>query len=171
MPARHAAAIAELAGGIHADSRLRRAPRARDGGIPIAAAGFVRCIGRQIVGAMTLRAAFLGLALVAASAAGAVAENLESIWHGTYWGETSDALIRRFGARALALPQPIDFGDSYVDVVLRDVVVGGYKLTVFFQMDKATHELKRVQVERNRHGVNPPAFHAVAEALDDEFGT
>jgi hypothetical protein len=120
---------------------------------------------------MTLRAAFLGLALVAASAAGAVAENLESIWHGTYWGETSDALIRRFGGRALALPQPIDFGDSYVDVVLRDVVVGGYKLTVFFQMDKATHGLKRIQVERNRHGVNPPAFQAVAEALDDEFGT
>jgi len=117
-----------------------------------------------------LKAAIAGVLLAAGLASTATAENLEGVWHGTYWGETSGALVRHFGARALALPQPIDFGDSYVDVVLRDVVVGGFKLTVFFQMDKATHGLKRIQVERNRHGVNPPAFRGVSEALDGEFG-
>jgi hypothetical protein len=115
-------------------------------------------------------AAIAGLLLAASLSIAAAADNLEDVWHGTYWDETSSALMLHFGVRAMALPQPIDFGDSYVNVVLRDVSVGGYKLTVFFQMDKATHGLKRIQVERNRHGVNPPAFRAVAEALDDEFG-
>jgi hypothetical protein len=37
-------------------------------------------------------------------------------------------------------------------------------------MDKLTHGLKRIQLERPRHGVNPPAFRAIAAALHDEFG-
>ena len=43
-------------------------------------------------------------------------------------------------------------------------------MVVFFQMDKMTHGLKRIQLERPRHGVNPPAFRAIAAALHDEFG-
>jgi uncharacterized protein YaiI (UPF0178 family) len=37
-------------------------------------------------------------------------------------------------------------------------------------MDKVTHGLKRIQLERPRHGVNPPAFRAIAAALHAEFG-
>ncbi len=43
-------------------------------------------------------------------------------------------------------------------------------MVVFFQMDKATHGLKRIQLERPRHGVNPPAFRAIATALRAEYG-
>jgi hypothetical protein len=54
--------------------------------------------------------------------------------------------------------------------VLRDVAVGGVPLIAFFQMDKATGGLKRVQLERQRHGVTPPAFRAVLAALETDYG-
>jgi len=74
------------------------------------------------------------------------------------------------GTRATVLARPIDFGDSYANVVLRDVVLGGVKMTAFFQMDKATGGLKRVQFVRQPHGVNPPAYRAVVGALDAAYG-
>ena len=43
-------------------------------------------------------------------------------------------------------------------------------MVVFFQMDDATHGLKRIQLERPRHGVNPPAFRAILTALRNDFG-
>jgi hypothetical protein len=69
------------------------------------------------------------------------------------------------------LPRALDFGNSYVDVVLPSQVVGGVPMVVFFQMDKATHGLKRIQLERPRHGVNPLAFRAILAALRSDFGT
>jgi len=98
------------------------------------------------------------------------ADTIGEAWRGTYWGEPASALLRQFGARARQLPHPIDFGDSYVDVVLPHLDIGGFPLVVFFQMDKATHGLKRIQLERNRHGVNPPAFRAVLAQLHAEYG-
>lgn len=98
------------------------------------------------------------------------AESIGAVWEGTYWGEPSRALLAHFGARATVLPRAIDFGDSYVRLVLRNLPVGGFPLTVFFQMDKATGGLKRIQLERQRHGVNPPAFRGVLAALEGEFG-
>ena len=92
-------------------------------------------------------------------------------WQGTYWGEPSRALLAHFGARATVLPRPLDFGDSYTDVVLRNVPVGGFPLIAYFQMDKATGGLKRIQLERPRHGVTPPAFRAVLAALEAALGT
>jgi len=71
--------------------------------------------------------------------------------------------------RATPLQQPIDFGDSYAQVVLRSVVVGGVPLVGFFQMDKTTGGLRRIQLERQRHGVNPPAFRAVLGALEATY--
>lgn len=91
-------------------------------------------------------------------------------WQGIYWGEPSAALIAHFGARATLLRRPIDFGDSYADVVLREVSVGGVALVAFFQMDKAAGGLRRIQLERQRHGVNPPAFRAVVDALVTTYG-
>ncbi len=89
---------------------------------------------------------------------------------GNLWGESSAALLAHFGARAALLPRPIDFGDAYTQIVLRDVVAGGLPLIAFFQMDKVTHGLKRIQIERQRHGVNPPAFRAVLGALTAAYG-
>ncbi len=72
--------------------------------------------------------------------------------------------------RATPLKLAIDFGDSYVEIVLRGVVVGGVPLVAFFQMDKTTHGLRRIQLERQRHGVNPAAFRAVLAALEAAYG-
>lgn len=97
-------------------------------------------------------------------------EGIGWLWNDTSWGESSRALLAHFDGRATVLPQPIDFGDSYAQLVLRNVNVGGFPLNVFFQMDKATGGLKRIQLERQRHGVNPPAFRGVFDALQAEFG-
>ena len=68
------------------------------------------------------------------------------------------------------LLRPIDFGDSYASIVLRRVVVGGIPLIAFLQLDKATGGLKRIQLERQRHGVTPPAARAVLAAIEAAYG-
>ncbi len=80
----------------------------------------------------------------------------EGLLEGIQWGESQSALLAHLGARATVLPSPIDFGDSY--------------LIAFFQIDKATRGLKRIQLERQRHGVNPPAFRGMIGGLEAEFG-
>jgi hypothetical protein len=100
--------------------------------------------------------------------AGAV--GIPGVPDGVRWGESSLALLDTLGKRASVLARPIDFGDSYADVVLRNVTLGGVPMTAFFQMDKTTGGLKRVQFERTRHGVNPPAYRAVITALDAAYG-
>ena len=88
----------------------------------------------------------------------------------THWGESSEQLLRRFGAAALRLEVPLDFGDSYARIALPGAAVGGVPMVVFFQMDKKAHGLVRIQLERPPHGVNPPAFRAIAAALSAEWG-
>jgi hypothetical protein len=98
------------------------------------------------------------------------ADGMEDVLRETHWDESSAELSLQFGTRATRLARALDFGDSYADVVLRDQTLGGVPMVVFFQMDKVTHGLKRVQFERPRHGVNPPAFRAIAAALHAEYG-
>jgi hypothetical protein len=117
-----------------------------------------------------MRAGAAGLALCALLTAPARASGLTDIWTGTAWGESPQALQLHFGARGFALPAPIDFGDSYAPLVLRDVSVGGLPMIAYFQIDKTTHGLKRIQLERPRHGVNAAAFRVVFTALDDDYG-
>jgi hypothetical protein len=87
----------------------------------------------------------------------------------TYWGESSEDLARQFGAVAIWLTRDFDFGDSYANLVL-DGTVGGVPVIVFFQMDKVTRGLRRIQLEPPRHGVNPPAFRAIIAALHGAYG-
>lgn len=100
----------------------------------------------------------------------ATAASLGDSWRGTVWGESSSALLTQFQAHAAVLPSPLDFGDSYTQIVRRDIVVGGVPLIAFYQMDKRTGGLKRIQLERPRHGVNPPAFRAILGALEVRYG-
>ena len=104
------------------------------------------------------------------SAAPAADAGIAEAWQGAYWGESSAALLAHLGGGATVLSPPIDFGDSYADVVLRNVPVGGFPLIAYFQMDKATHGLKRIQLERPRHSVNPAAFRGVLAALEGAYG-
>ena len=99
------------------------------------------------------------------------ATGIAEIWRQTHWGESSDALLRQFAVEAKRLPRALDFGDSYVDVVVPGQMIGGVSMVVFFQMDKITHGLRRIQLERPRHGVNPPAFRGILAALQTDFGS
>jgi hypothetical protein len=112
----------------------------------------------------------VGIAVLALAGTVHAGAGVGEIWHQTYWGESSDGLLQQFGGAATRLPKALDFGDSYADVVLPRQVVGGVPMVVFFQMDKTTHGLKRIQLERPRHGVNPPAFRALLAALQTDFG-
>src|SRR4051812_37354206 len=103
-------------------------------------------------------------------AAPARSEDLAELWQGALWGEPSAALFAQFAASATALPRPLDFGDSYAEIVLRNVPVGGVRLIAYFQMDKATRGLKRIQLERPRHGVNRTAFRGVLGAIESAYG-
>ena len=115
----------------------------------------------------------VALAVAAVALAGPLlaAAGIEELWQQTHWGESSDELLRQFGPRATRLTRPLDFGDSYVDVALPGQMVGGVPMVVFFQMDKVSHGLKRIQIERPRHGVNPPAFNGILAALQTDFGS
>src|SRR4029077_1780899 len=114
---------------------------------------------------------FLCLGAVALAGAPPAATGIEGLWRQTYWGESSVELLRQFGTDARQLPRALDFGDSYATVVLPSQMVGGVPMVVFFQMDKTTHGLRRIQFERPRHGVNPPAFRGILAALSADFGT
>jgi|GEM_PF-1523797 hypothetical protein len=116
----------------------------------------------------TMRAGLVP-ALLLLAAPMAPAGNAPS-WRGIYWGEKTAALLRHFGNRAVKLPRPIDFGDSYAEVALPDAVIGGYPVVTFFQMDKRSHGLKRIQSEWPRHTVSPPAFRALLRALTAAYG-
>lgn len=109
-------------------------------------------------------------AIVAVATPAFAADGIEEVLRKTHWGESSGELFRQFGTHAIRLPRAFDFGDSYADVVLRGQTLGAVPMVVFFQMDKVTHGLKRIQLERPRHGVNPPAFRAIAAALHAEYG-
>jgi hypothetical protein len=98
------------------------------------------------------------------------ADGIEDLLRETHWGESSSELLHQFGDEATRLPRALDFGDSYADIVLTRQTLGGVPMVVFFQMDKATHGLKRIQLERPRHAVNPPSFRAIAAALHADFG-
>jgi hypothetical protein len=98
------------------------------------------------------------------------ADGLEELLRETHWGEASNRVFQQFGINATRLRRPLDFGDSYADVIFTDQTLGGVPMVVFFQMDKVTHGLKRIQLERPRHGVNPPAFRAIMAALHAAYG-
>ena len=87
-----------------------------------------------------------------------------------HWGETLQSLLQQFDDAATQLPRSLDFGDSYADVVLHGETIGGAPVVTFFQMDKRTRGLKRIQLERPRHGVNPPALRAISAALQADYG-
>jgi hypothetical protein len=110
------------------------------------------------------------IAAIVLHACTAQAEGIDDAWAGTFWGESPEAVQRHFGARGFALPEPIDFGDSYAPLVMRDVLVGDYPMIAYYQFDKTTRGLKRIQLERPRHMVNAGAFRGVYLALDADFG-
>src|SRR5204863_3017555 len=83
-------------------------------------------IGRQRLPALVI------VALLCAPIARAA--TIGDSWEGVWWGESNSALLAQFGNRAVPLPRAIDFGDSYAQIVRRDVIAGGFPLIAFYQM-------------------------------------
>jgi hypothetical protein len=83
---------------------------------------------------------------------------------------TASEIAAVYGDRALRLASPIVFGDSYVDIVLRDQIFAGYPFRVYFQMDPATHRLAHVLLERRRQYATPAIFSQVGAALRGQLG-
>jgi hypothetical protein len=119
---------------------------------------------------MRIVLAGLALAFIAAVPARAGTAELAPLLDGVHWGQSAAELAQHFGARALKVAPPIEFGDSYVDVALRDQRLGGYGFVVYFQMGKDSHRLMRIMLERQRHGANPMVFRAVLAALQRDYG-
>lgn len=117
-----------------------------------------------------MRSTWLALPVVMLTAGAAPPGSLPDLVGETRWGEHSDELARQFGSQATRLAAPLDYGDSYVDLALRDERIAGYPFVVFFQMDKRTGGLKRIHVERQRHGANPPVFRAMLADLRQAYG-
>ena len=116
------------------------------------------------------RTAFLTTLAALLLAGPAAAATGETGFEGTSWGESTDALARHFGKQATSLERPLDFGDSHVDLVLKSFPIGGYPFIVFFQMDNSGHGLKRIQIERPRHGAVAEVSTAAFKALADLYG-
>jgi hypothetical protein len=119
--------------------------------------------------ASRIGAAVLATALLVSTAPGQPAGGAG--FEGVRWGDTSDALLAQFGARATRLDRPLDFGQAYVDVVLRRHDIGGFPYIVYFQMDRASGRLIRIQIERPRHGAVAMAHRAAVAALEARYGT
>jgi hypothetical protein len=119
---------------------------------------------------MTLLQTVAAIVVIACARPALSETGIQEIRRQTHWGESADELLRQFGAEATKLLRAVDFGDSYATVVLPRQTVGGVPMVVFFQMGKLTHGLKRIQLERPRHGVNPPAFRAILAALQTDLG-
>jgi len=100
------------------------------------------------------------VAVVAVATPAFAADGIKEVLRETHWGESSDELARQFGTHAIRLPKALDFGDSYADVVLRGQTLGAVPMVVFFQMDKMTHGLKRIQLERPAPRGQPARFSA-----------
>jgi hypothetical protein len=150
------------------DSREGRIPKLRpcEGGRRSAFAIDFPSAFRFSLGLLRTAAALAVLALPRLACA---SSGIEELLQQTRWGQSSGELLEQF-SEARRLPRALDFGDSYSDVVLTQQTLGGVGMLVFFQMDKATHGLKRIQLERPRHAVNPPAFRAIAAALHADYG-
>jgi hypothetical protein len=91
-------------------------------------------------------------------------------WDRVAWGMTSEQIAQAYGDRALLLTEPIVFGDSYVDVALRDFPFAGYPFLVYFQMDPQSHRLAHVMLERRHAYASPKVWNAVVARLHEELG-
>ena len=64
------------------------------------------------------------VAVVAFATPAFAADGIEEVLRETHWGESSDELFLQFGTHAIRLRRALDFGDSYVDVVLHGQTLG-----------------------------------------------
>jgi hypothetical protein len=94
----------------------------------------------------------------------------KAAWDKAAWGMTAPQLAAAYGTGARRLQPPIEFGDSYAEVVLTDASFAGEAFRVYFQMDKRTHRLAHVLLERRRQYATPAVFAKVLATLGDQYG-
>ena len=122
--------------------------------------------GRRATPAAVFAAGVVALSVAAPAQDGGLPELLRQ----TRWGESGESLLRQFGRQATRLPWRLDYGDTYVEIVLRDQPIGGIRFIAYFQMNRKAGGLARIQLERPRRAANPPAFRAALAALAEAYG-
>jgi hypothetical protein len=91
-------------------------------------------------------------------------------WDKARWGMSASDLAAAYGTQAHRVLPPIEFGDSTAEFVLTDVPFAGASFRVYFQMDKRTHRLAHVLLERRRQYATPALFAKVVALLQDQNG-
>ncbi len=91
-------------------------------------------------------------------------------WDKAQWGMSAPEIAAAYGARAHRLQPPIEFGDSYAEIVLTDGQFAGLDFRVYFQMDKRTRRLAHVLLERRRQYATPAIFAKIVATLQDSIG-
>ncbi len=107
--------------------------------------------------------------LLATGGARAVPRDLEG-WQGARWGMTADELAGVFGPQLERLPGRWDFGGAYAERAILDVELGGLTFMAYFQMNKHSHQLQQVLLERRAVRATPAAYGAVLAALEAVYG-
>jgi hypothetical protein len=105
------------------------------------------------------------LSLVAsASAAADLSESLHA-----KLGQSSAAVAKELGDRAMRLDPPLDYGAMKAKLVVKGVDVGGMPMTAYYQFDD-DDKLAQVLLERREAGSTPRAFAAIDAALKNALG-
>jgi hypothetical protein len=75
----------------------------------------------------------IALALSTAASAAARRPDISDFLGQVRWGEISQDLLQQFDVAATRLRRCLDFGASYVDVVLEGATLGGVPVVTFFR--------------------------------------
>ena len=76
---------------------------------------------------------WFALALSTIASAAAPRQDVSDFLSQVRWGEISQDLLQQFDGAATRLSRSLDFGDSYVDVVLERATLGGVPVVTFFR--------------------------------------
>lgn len=85
------------------------------------------------------------------------------------WGQSSDAVAKALGDKALRLDPPLDYGVAQAKLMAKGVTIGGVTMNALYQFDR-DDKLAQVLLERRDAGAVPKSFEAMLKALDEALG-
>ncbi|MFO0995239.1 MAG: hypothetical protein U1F33_01050 [Alphaproteobacteria bacterium] len=91
-------------------------------------------------------------------------------WPGLHWGMTTAELDAALVGRIRPLKGRLDYGQTYAERAVFDVMIGGEPFTAFFQMDRETGRLSQVLLELRRSRVSVKGYNNLLFALRGRYG-
>ncbi|MCC6468923.1 MAG: hypothetical protein IT563_11445, partial [Alphaproteobacteria bacterium] len=90
-------------------------------------------------------------------------------WLHARLGQTSAAVAKELGDKAMRLDPPLDYGAVKAKLLVKGVPVGGMAMTALYQFD-GQDKLAQVLLERRDAGSTPKSFAAIDGALQEALG-